>query len=178
MELYIFPSVPNWSVQSCVGSSFFSLGSSLFLPAPRWNKLTNGSYFHGFSVFSIFSVGSCFTIATSYYTFVFDFVLFCFFWGGGLFIFNWMCIMKNYVTEINRISPRPIRSNYFTKLRNNQELKRLLWELTYLNPIYNLHYGKSNLVHWFKPLFELCCLFSGSTVFIPLQPVNKEFPIS
>ena len=108
-------------------------------------------------------------------------ILFCFvffFWGGGLFIFNWTCIMKNYVTEINRISPRPIRSNYFTKLRNNHELKCLLWELTYLNPIYNLHYGKSNLVHWFKPLFELCCLFSGSTVFIPLPPVNKEFPIS
>ena len=107
-------------------------------------------------------------------------ILFCFvfFWGGGLFIFNWTCIMKNYVTEINRISLRPIRSNYFTKLRNNHELKCLLWELTYLNPIYNLHYGKSNLVHWFKPLFELCCLFSGSTVFIPLPPVNKEFPIS
>ena len=107
-------------------------------------------------------------------------ILFCFvfFGGGGLFIFNWTCIMKNYVTEINRISLRPIRSNYFTKLRNNHELKCLLWELTYLNPIYNLHYGKSNLVHWFKPLFELCCLFSGSTVFIPLPPVNKEFPIS
>ena len=105
-------------------------------------------------------------------------ILFCFvfFGGGGLFIFNWTCIMKNYVTEINRISPRPIRSNY-TKLRNNLELKCRLWELTYLNPIYNLHYGKSNLVHWFKPLFELCCLFFGSTVFIPLPPVNKEFPI-
>ena len=129
-------------------------------------------------VSSIFSVDSCFTIATSYYTFVFAFVLFCFFWGGGLFIFNWTCIMKNYVTEINRISLRPIRSNYFTKLRNNHELKCLFWELTYLNPIYNLHYSKWNLVHWFKPLFELCCLFSGSTVFIPLPPVNKEFPIS
>ena len=107
-------------------------------------------------------------------------ILFCFvfFGGGGLFIFNWTCIMKNYVTEINRISLRPIRSNYFTKLRNNHELKCLLWELTYLNPIYNLHYGKSNLVHWFKPLYKLCCLFSGSTVFIPLPPVNKEFPIS
>ena len=88
-------------------------------------------------------------------------ILFCFvfFGGGGLFIFNWTCIMKNYVTEINRISLRPIRSNYFTKLRNNHQSKCRLWELTYLNPIYNLHYGKSNLVHWFKPLFELCCLF-------------------
>ena len=103
-------------------------------------------------------------------------ILFCFvfFWGGGLFIFNWTCIMKNYVTEINRISLRPIRSNYFTKLRNNHELKCLLWELTYLNPIYNLHYGKSNLVHWFKPLFELCCMFSGSTVFIRVNGNWKQ----
>ena len=99
-------------------------------------------------------------VITLLFLILFLFYLIFFFGGGGLFIFNWTCIMKNYVTEINRISPRPIRSNYFTKLRNNHELKCLLWELTYLNPIYNLHYGKSNLVHWFKPLFELCCLFS------------------
>ena len=104
--------------------------------------------------------------------------LLLFFFGGVCLFSTEPCRTKNYVTEINRISLRPIRSNYFTKLRNNLELKCRLSELTYLNPIYNLHYGKSNLVHWFKPLFELCCLFSGSTVFIPLPPANKEFPIS
>ena len=110
--------------------------------------------------------------------FLIFFYFFFFFWGGVCLFSTEPCRMKNYVTEINRISLRPIRSNYFTKLGNNHQSKCLLWELTYLNPIYNLHYGKSNLVHWFKPLFELCCLFSGSTVFIPLPPVNKEFPIS
>ena len=94
-------------------------------------------------------------------TLLFLFLFLFFFWGGGVggsVYFQLNCRMKNYVTEINRISLRPIRSNYFTKLGNNHQSKCRLWELTYLNPIYNLHYGKSNLVHWFKPSFELCCL--------------------
>ena len=116
-------------------------------------------------------------VITLLFFILFYFILF--FFGGGVCLFSTEpCRTKNYVTEINRISLRPIRSDYFTKLGNNHELKCRLWELTYLNLIYNLHYGKSNLVHWFKPSFELCCLFSGSTVFIPLPPVNKEFPIS